>query len=351
MSLQQMVHTSGTVVPEVTQNVQALGSGRVAKVAVQVGDSVKKGQLLIQLDPALVNAQVAQAQGGVETAQAARDAARRNLEAARSAAAAAAGIGPGNQVSSGSLQASQSSAGTAVNQAQAALAQADGTLKQANATLQAAQAQRTMLTYNANINGTVLAVNCEQGNPAPLQTPLVVIGDLSHKQVQLQLNELDGGRVAPGQQAQVHSTVLGNQIIKGAVVQVAPAAVTPPGAVGDLTGTAPGNANATVAAKVFLTAVPPVLKSGYTVNVDILTAVKAGVLAIPQEAVFPENNGNYVYRVQSGRIYKVQVQLGIADDVNQEVTAGLKAGDQVVLNPVSGYYDGMPVVSEGSGNG
>jgi HlyD family secretion protein len=86
------------------------------------------------------------------------------------------------------------------------------------------------------------------------------------------------------------------------------------------------------------------------VNLKILTASKEGVLAIPQEALFQEGGKNYVFRVVNFKLEKTEVSLGIVNETLQEITSGLKAGEQVVLNPTSQIAPGMSVqVDTGSG--
>lgn len=338
LSLREKIHTSGTLNPAVTQDVRALNPGRAVKVAVKEGDNVKSGQMLVQLDPTLANAQVAEAQASLDAAQANREAAQANLDRIQAAARPASG----NVL--GGLSAPGISASTNIQQAQTTLTQAQSAVKQAQASLQAAQAQRAQLTFTANLTGTVLEVNAQEGNPAPLQDPMVLLADLRTQEVEVQLNEIDAGRTAVGQKAEVTGKVLGNTLLKGSVKEVAPAAVSKTGIQG-------ANAAPTVKVRIALEQLPPVLKPGFSVNVDILTAAKDNVLAISQEAIFQENNQNFVYRVDEGKIHKVQVQLGIADDINQEIISGLRAGEQVVLNPSPQFYEGMPVRVNGSESG
>jgi HlyD family secretion protein len=111
-----------------------------------------------------------------------------------------------------------------------------------------------------------------------------------------------------------------------------------------------GNAPPSVAIEVNLEKVPNELKPGFTVSLKILTASKEGVLAIPQEALFQESGKNYVFRVVNLKLEKMEISLGIVNETLQEITSGIQAGDQVVLNPTSQLAHGMLVrVDTGSG--
>lgn len=385
--LTEAVYASGTVVPNRRQEVRALSPGKVAKVAVKAGDTVKAGQVLVQMDTTLADAQVAQAQANLEAARAGQAVAQKNLSQAQErlavlkansqagnvAVANAPGVGariyasessgipsfappttfspPGVALNADGAGAGAPGAGVtgadavsqlegSVNQLQGSVQQAGSTVKQAQAALNMAQTQRDQLSFKADFAGTVLEVNAEEGNPVPLQSPLVVVADLRNLSVQVDLNEVDAGKVRSGQKVSVSSKVL-SQDVQGEVKTVSPQAVVQP--------SLQGNAAHTVGVTVSLGQVPEALKPGYSVNIKILVASKSGVLAVPQEALFQQGDQIFVYTVVGGKLKKTEVKTGIADDLNQEVTSGLKEGDQVVLSPSSDFYDGMPVTVTGSG--
>lgn len=335
-SMQEEVYATGTVVPVSLQEALALSPGRIAKVAVKVGDAVKAGQVLVTLDSTLADAQVAQAQAGVEAAQTNVNTAQTNLDELKkaqtaSAASMSAGLSTGVAVSPSTM-----------SQAEGVSAQSKAALKQAQAALKVAQVQQGQLVYKATIGGTVLEVNAQAGNLSPVQQPLAIVADLSQMNIEAQLNEVDAGKVKLGEKVTITSQTLGSASAQGTIVEIAPEAVTVP--------SVQGNASPTVGVKIRLDQVPTGLKPGYTVSLQIIVATKTGVLAVPQEALFQEGSKNYVYRIQAGRLHKTEVKIGIGDDINQEITSGLMKGDLVVLNPSSQYSEGMSVTPDtGSG--
>jgi len=368
ISMQEDVYATGSVVPVSRQEVRVLTPGRVAKVAVKVGDAVQVGQTLVALDTTLVDAQVAQARVSVEAAQAAVNTAQANLDElkkAQSAASTAAlpsddyasglsGLGAeSDAVSVSSLLPDFMSDGknlprenpispAVINQAEGALAQSKAALKQAQEMLKVAQVQQGQLIHKASIAGTVVEVNAQEGNLASGQLPLVVVADLTQMNIEAQLNEVDAGKVRVGGKAAISSRMLGETTVQGTIAEISPTAVAKP--------SVQGNASPTVGVKIRLDKVPPELKPGFTVSIEIVIATKEGILAVPQEALFQEGNQNYVYRIQTGRLEKTEVTIGIGNDTHQEITSGLKAGDQVVLNPSTDFSEGMLVTPEvGSG--
>ncbi|GAB6152682.1 hypothetical protein JCM17380_14320 [Desulfosporosinus burensis] len=394
ISMQEDVYATGSLVPVSRQEVRVLTPGRVTRVAVKVGDSVQVGQTLVTLDTTLVDAQVAQAKANVEAAQTGVNVAQANLadlkkalsanasananananasvsaDADADASASAVTVaslladayGSGIAGSLGNSAGTDSIGGTAngtgagdlnnsgisvspgaVKQAEGVLAQSKAALKQAQEMLKVAQVQQGQTIHKAMIAGTVLEVNAEDGNLSPVQVPLVVVADLTQMNVEAQLNEVDAGKVQMDGKVAMTSKVLGDTTVQGRIVGIAPAAVTKP--------SLQGNASPTVGIKIRLDQVPAGLKPGFTVSIQIIVATKAGILAVPQEALFQEGNKNYVYRIQEGRLSKTEVKLGIGNDTHQEISSGLNAGDQVVLNPSKELSEGMTVAPEvGSG--
>jgi HlyD family secretion protein len=359
IAMQEEVYAAGSVVPVSRQEVVVLNPGRVSKVAVKVGDSVQVGQTLVTLDTTLVDAQVAQAKSNVEAAQTNVNTAQAYLDelkkaqsvsAASLSASASAISGAGNvnsllpgytgEQNSTSLVSSVSP--STIRQAEGTLAQSQAALKQAQKTLKLAQVQQEQMTYKSAIDGTVLEVNVQDGNPSPVQKPMAIVADLSQMDVEAQLNEVDAGKVQLGRKVTVTSKVLGNTSVQGTIAQIAPEAVSQP--------SIQGNTSPTVGVKIRLDQVPALLKPGFTVTIQIIVATKEGVLAVPQEALFQEVKQNYVYRIQGGSLHKTEVKIGIGNDTYQEITSGLNAGELVVLNPSNQLSQGLAVTPDtGSG--
>lgn len=328
ITMQEEVYATGSVVPVSRQEVSVLNPGRVAKVAVKVGDSVQVGQILVSMDTTLADAQVAQAKANVEAAQTNVNTAQTNLDELKKVQNS---ISPINPVNEGSI-----------TQAEGTLAQSKAVLKQAQETLKVAQVQQGQMIYKAAIAGTVIEVNAHDGNLSPVQQSLVIVADLSQMNIEAQLNEVDAGKVQLGRKVTVTSKVMGNTSVQGTIAEIALEAVSQP--------SVQGNASPTVGVKIRLDQVPAGLKPGFNVNIQIIVATKEGVLAVPQEALFQEGSKNYVYQIEGGRLLKTEVKVGIGNDTHQEITFGLKAGDLIVSNPSDQLSQGLLVTPDtGSG--
>ena len=332
ISMQEEIYATGSLVPVSRQEVRVLNPGLVTKVAVKTGDTVKVGQLLLSLDTTLADAQVAQAKANVEAAQTNVNSAQANLNELKRATSSEVNLSP----------LSSSSGSSVIRQAEGALAQSKAALKQTQETLKIAQVQQGQMSYKATISGTVLEVNAQEGNPSPVQQPLVLVADLSQMNVESRLNEVDAGKVQLGGKVSISSKLLGNTSAQGTLTEISPEAVATP--------SVQGNSSPTVGVKIHLDQVPAGLKPGFTVNIQMIVATKEGVLAVPQEALFQEGKKNYVYLIQVGRLLKTEVTIGIGNDTHQEISSGLKSGDLIVHNPSNELSPGLAVTPDmGSG--
>lgn len=222
-----------------------------------------------------------------------------------------------------------------VNQAEVGVKQAQAALKQAQATLKAAKLQREQLRLKAAIDGTVTAVNAKEGSQVSMQSPLLVIADLSTLGVKAALNELDGAKVKAGQEVIISSAALGSKTIKGVVEKVGLEALA--------ANAYQSTGSRVVNVDVKLTEKADELKPGFSVDLKIVLASKQGVLAVPYECLFQEGKKTFVYTVNEGKLVKTEVIPGTANDTKQEILQGLNEGDRVVLSPIPSYYEGMEV--------
>jgi RND family efflux transporter MFP subunit len=89
------------------------------------------------------------------------------------------------------------------------------------------------------------------------------------------------------------------------------------------------------------------LVGGLFVSGRVLTHEAADVVAVPRAAVRYEGEARtpYAYVVDHGKLARRQVGVGLADDAQAliEITAGVVAGDTVIVGPVEGLSDGTPI--------
>jgi HlyD family secretion protein len=153
------------------------------------------------------------------------------------------------------------------------------------------------------------------------------------------VDETDVVGVKLGQSAEVKVDALPNQVLKGTVTEIGSSAIA------KLTTSQQESRDFQVT--ITLSDPPNTLKPGLSASADIITAEKKGVLAVPisslvirekasdspskKEKVEEEEEGVYV--VESGRAKFLPVSKGIMGGLLIEISAGLKAGQEVIVGP------------------
>jgi HlyD family secretion protein len=328
--------SAGEVTPAMHATVRSEIAGRVLAVNRQRGARVAKNEVIVQLDPADLDARLRQAQAAVDaaTAQQAQAEARFGTlrrQAERAQLLAQAGAGP--------LQISED-ARAAVQEGGSALKAAEGQKAQALAALQLARVQRSRCEVAAPFDGVLTEVAANPGDSLPPGVPVFQIVDDTRLHVDAVVDEADAVRVVVGQSAELHLDALPGRGIAGRVAQVDPVIKR------DLKG----SRSLTVEVEVvdLAAARRAGLLPGMSANVEILVAEKQHVLAVPSNVIVGRGVSRYVYRLQAqGAAYRVQrqpVEIGLANWDRTEITAGL-AEDALVVTSLNekGLEDGATV--------
>ena len=289
--------------------------GKLAQRPAELGQRVRAGQLLAELDPQdyRLAAQAAQAQ--VSAAQTQRDLAA--ADARRYAA-----LKEQNFISGAELERRQA----ALRSAQAALEQA-----RAQASSQGNQAAYTRLV--SSVDGVVTAVLAEPGQVVSAGTTVLRIAVDGPRDVEFAVPEDQLAQLAPGQAVQVRLWA-GQALLPGKVREVAASAdpVTRTYAVKvaiDSAGTAP----------------PPLGATAYVALNAARSAGPAAAMHLPTSALLRQGQGTavWVYEPGSGTVRAQPVQLAGADGNDAVVAAGLAPGMQVVVAGVHVLAPGQKV--------
>lgn len=151
------------------------------------------------------------------------------------------------------------------------------------------------------------------------------VANYDQMEVTVQIDEIDITRVALGQKANITADALPNRQYQGEVVAAGSEGVSQNGV-----------ASFDVTLRIDK---PEGLKAGMTVNADILVAEKTNVLLIPIEALQDRQGKKFVIpagadneqTASSGKNSLREVQVGLNNETNVEITGGLKEGDQVLV--------------------
>lgn len=335
-------------------------SGRVTQVNAQVGDKIKKGQLLMQVDTADLDLALKTAQASLISAQASYDAAkikndqnayqlivsRTSLEKATTALQKAqadynANPGAAQSLDSASIDYQSALANyqiTASGINDTALKQAQASLDTAKISVEQAQRNLDKAKIYAPFDGIVAAVNFSLGDSAGTGTAITIV-DMSQLQVKVNLAEIDIAKVKVGQTAQMTLDALSNKTYNAKVLTIAPAATVSQGVV---------NYPVTVS----IIDNDGSIKPGMTTNLSIIVEQRNNILLVPNRAIKTQGNQRTVTVVADGKNTVVPITIGMTNDSSAEITSNnLKEGDVIVVNQTttraSGGGLGGPVIIGG----
>jgi membrane fusion protein, macrolide-specific efflux system len=308
---------TGRIQPREKVDLKSRVAGQVQSVLVREGAVVKKGELLLVLDPVDYQRDLAKTEADLAQASASLDFAR--VVRARTERGAAQGVAPKTELDQ-SLHEERTRA-LAVRAAEVARSVAQDRLRYTKIV--------------APMDGVVIARAIEPGEAviAGVQSTfdgkaLLTVADLGVLLVKVNLNQIDVAKVSVGRKATLTLDALPGKSYRATLTKVAPASVK-----------LAGKEQEVFPIEAELDSPDGLVKPGMTADVRIHLDAKDGVLVLPLEATVKESGRAYATRVIEKKgaktTEKVEVTLGLRDDREVEVTSGLQEGDQVLLRPAS----------------
>ena len=362
------VTASGKIEAKTSVDISADITGRIVEIAVREGDPVKRGQFLLQIDPAQYQAAVARAQGAVSSTQAvllqtraSRDQAQRAWNRARQLTE----LGD-NLISPESAEQAQ----TALEVAEANFQSSRAQLEQARASLQEAKDNLAKTRLTAPISGRVVRLAVEEGEVAVPGTfsretgLLMTIADLSVILAKVQVDETDVVRLKTRDSVEVNIDAYPDTTFSGQVTKVSHSAKLTP------TQTASGSNDRAVDFDVEITLrnPPPDIRPDLSCTARIVTDTRNKALSIPIIALtvrdhekvpneveagpaedtlrqrFAKREAEGVFVVREGLATFRPVKVGVAGDEYFEVVDGLREGETIV----AGTYQAIRDLKDGA---
>jgi HlyD family secretion protein len=292
---------SGAVQPDTTVEVKSKASGEILELAVETGQTVKRGDLMVRVDPRIPRNAVAQAQADLEVAQARL--ANANSQKRRA----------------DELFKSQSITEQEHEQALLDYANANAEVIRARVALDNARDQLDDTNVRAPINGTIIEKQVERGqvissptNDVGGGTVLLKMADLNLVQVRTLVDETDIGKVQPGQRATVTVDAFPNRPFDGTVLKIEPQAQT--------------EQNVTMfPVLVRIDNKEGLLRPGMNAEVEIHVGRRDDVLAVPNAALRAQRDVGSAAQVLGLSPEQVQQQLAASRSTDTAGRASLGA--------------------------
>ena len=341
--MEETVLATGTIRPVEQVAIGAQVSGQIKSIRVKLGDRVKRGQLLAEIDPVLQQNALLSAQASLDSARAQRNSKIALLtqyqhEEERQAFMLAhdASSRANYEVAVGNVETTKADIASLNAQITVSKVQVDN-----------ARAQLAYTRITAPMDGEVIAMVAQPGQTvvsAQIAPVLMILADVDTMTVRAKISEADVVRVKPG--LPVHFSILGEpeKRYDGVLRAIEPA---PESIVSEASPQQFQQPQSQTTSAVYYNGLLDVrntdhtLRTSMTAQVSIVLGGARDALTIPRAALGRHIGGDrYEVRVLGGNDQPVsrQIRIGLANDTNAQVLTGLTAGERVIVGD-SGAQD------------
>ncbi len=303
----------GIVKAQYTKVILPEVSGRIKKMYVEVGEKVKKGQLLFEIEDTLFKAQYEQAKSSFELSKIQLADAQKNYKRLKA-------VYEKNGISKAEFERAESS-----------YKMAKENYKRAKALLDSAEFQFINTKVRAPFSGIITGKFKEEGdfiNPAmggfSQSAGVYTLESFKKVFVDIDVSESDSKLFSPGMMVEIISD---NNILKGNLILVNKK-VDPQ--------------SSTVRLRAEAENKDELILPGEIAVVRIHYKVKENAIYVKRSAL----SGNYVFVVKNSKAHKVLVKTGLINENYVEILSGLKPGEKVVVEGNYGLFDGAIIKEE-----
>jgi len=331
--LEESVLASGTLKAFKTVAVGAQVSGQLRTLHVALGDKVKKGQLLAEIDPVLQQNTLKDAEAQVENLKAQRRSKEELLKQYRLAYQRQSQLVAKDAGSRADLESAQAQ----LESTRYDIAALDAQLKKAVIAVDTARANLGYTSIVAPIDGVVISIDTEEGQTVvstQSATTILTLANLETMTVKAKISEADVTRVRPG--LTTYFTLLGDADRRyyGTLRAIEPGPVS-----SSTSSSSSASSSSTSSSAIYyygLFEVPNAenrLKVSMTAQVAIVLNQAKQALCIPVAALAEKRpDGQATVQVLKGELAERRsIRTGISNNVQVQVIAGLKEGEKVVV--------------------
>jgi len=335
LDIEESVTATGILNAFKTVAVGAQVSGQLKTLHVALGDKVKKGQLLAEIDPVLQQNTLKDAAAQVENLRAQKRSKQALLKEYDLAYRRQSQMALKDAASQADLESAQA----ALDGTRHDIASLDAQIQKAVIAVDTANANLGYTRISAPMDGVVISIDTEEGQTVistQTATTILTLANLDTITVKAKISEADVTRVRPGQT--VYFTLLGDADTR----YYSKLRAIEPGPVSSGTsssGSSSGSSTSTSSSAVYyygLFEVPNPdnrLRVSMTAQVSIVLNEAKHALAIPVSALGDKlKDGRYTVRVVRGEVPETRtIRVGITNNVYVQVKEGLREGDKVVV--------------------
>ena len=339
--IESTVSALGTLQPQRYVDVGAQVSGQISRILVQPGDNVEKGDLLVEFDPSIQQAEVDTDRANLQSLRAQLAERQAELTLAQQKVNRQRRMAADGSTRMEDFQTAEANLKIAQARVQSLTAQIEG----AASRLKGSEAKLGHTRIYAPMSGTVVTLDAREGQTlnAAYQTPVVMrIADLSRMTVWAEVSEADIGRVKVDMP--VYFTTMGLMDAQGqprrwesTLRQVLPAPpnkpVTAAAGAGGQEGAQPASGKVVAYTALFdVDNADGALMPQMTARVFFVSAAASHALVVPLAALKPtaDRNTFEAQVLENGSQRQRTVKVGVRDRLQAEVVSGLNEGDVLV---------------------
>ncbi|MDK9429519.1 efflux RND transporter periplasmic adaptor subunit [Gallibacterium anatis] len=330
--IQQTVVATGTVRSSNRVEVGARVSGKVEKILVKLGQKVKKGELIAELDSITQENTLNSAQAQLAAYKAQLVAAQTAYRVANSNFQRIAKLYKRKASSLDDYENVQNN----LDSAKANVEQIQAQIKQSEIEVNTAATNLNYTKITSPIDGTVISIPVSVGQTvnANQTTPTIIqVADLDTMLIKPEISEGDITKIKPGMKVQFTTLAEPDEIYQAEIASVDPAMTT---LTDNEYSESVSDTNAIYYyANVLVPNPEHKLQIGMTTQNTIITAQKQHVLVVPTLAIQKRNGQHSVQILDGDKVVEKVVQIGLHDDINTEILSGLNEGDNVILSQSS----------------
>ena len=334
--IETTVLATGTVKANNLVSVGAQVSGQLNSIKVQLGDTVKAGQLVAEIDSLTQQNTLRTRTAALAAVRAQRQVKEASLRQTELAYKRQKQMLPDKATSHEDFE----SAEAARDIAKAEIANLDAQIEQAKIAVDTAKLDLGYTKITSPIDGVVVAIVTKEGQTvnANQSAPTIIkVARLERMTIKVEISEADVVRVRPGQR--VYFTILGepDRQYPAELSSIEPA---PESISDESTSTSSTSASSSSSTAIYYMGILDVpnadgkLRISMTAQVHIVLAEAKNVLVIPSAALGDrDKDGRYTVRVlkPEDRIETKWLRIGLNDNVQVEILEGLDAGEMVVI--------------------
>ena len=296
MAMPQTITTVGSLRSDESITVRPEVAGRISAILFQEGQRVTKGATLVRLDASINQAEVQQSRANLKLAQSKYD---RAVDLAKS-----------NFIS-----------GQAKDEA-------ENNLRVAEAAVQLAEARLAKTEIKAPFSGIIGLRVLSVGDYVKEGADVVNLESIDPLKVDFRVPEIYLKQIQVGQTLRVQLDALPGSTFEGKVFAVNPLVDA---------------AGRSIVIRALVRNPDTSLRPGMFARVRLITRDEKDALAIPEQAIVPQGDEQFVFKILDGKAQRVKIEVGQRRDGKVEVLNGLAADDIVVTAGHMKLRDGTPV--------